>query len=1198
MKCVQANLQHAKAASAEISRGFAKNTYNIGLIQEPWIRSGKISGLNIEKCKLIYDMNVERPRAAIILDENINSLLISEFTDGDLVTILTEANQMGVRKEIIIASAYFPGEQPEAPTEKVKALVGYCRKHNKSLIIGCDANAHNKVWGSTDTNKRGESILDFLMTNNIAIANRGKRPTFENAIRQEVIDLTIVSHNIQDMIKDWRVSQENSFSDHKHIFFELKTDLIQKIWYRSPKATNWEGYKSDLEDRLKTHGSPINSSVDLDESVDKLTDDILGSYENNCPLKNKNTNRNVRWWNKTVEKLRRLARQEFNRAKSSNNWQDYKNALTKYNKELRKSKRSSWKTFCGELKDVPETARIQKALSSQKSQTIGTLRIDDANQTSSFGETLELLLKTHFPGCRFDEGDSIGNYESENTNNFNDPIIKQIITYEKIEWSINSFKPYKSPGPDGIFPAMLINGPDSLSRRLVHVFRASLALNIIPTKWKKVQVVFLPKGGNKPADHPKSYRPISLSSFMLKTMEKLIDLYIRNELLTKRPLHNLQFAYQKGKSTITSIHKLTSIIEKALERKEIALCSFMDIEGAFDNASYKSMEGALIKRESDPIVIKWVNKILSQRQIIANIGNTSRKINTIKGCPQGGVLSPLLWSILVDELLVKLNGNGFTTVGYADDITVIVEGTHDNTIGEQMQNALKLTWEWCENEGLSINPNKTTIIPFTKRRTVTIPTLHIKDTEVQFEQEVKYLGIMLDRTLSWNPHLNMINKKATKSIWASKQLLGKTWGLSPKMSLWIYKQMVLPSILYGSVIWWQKTTQTTAQNKLSKTQRLACLNITGAMRTTPTAALEVILNLDPLHLAIQGEAFKQAIELHKLFKFKEGDHTGHLEILNKANHIKEMTLCSDQIEPVLELKRNYTVLIPKRTEWDSNPIWLREGAQKWFTDGSKTTEGVGAGIVGPRCRLQIPLSNDSTIFTAELHALNTATETLLDRNLTRTKINIMTDSQAVLKALNKPIFHHKSVLEGHRALNQLAEHNKVTLVWVPGHSGIDGNDLADERARLGAQRPFIGPNPQYGFTKKDIITMITKLTKGESKEFWIKQGPLKHSKKFLSPNEKRSKDALRLNRPNLRLLCGALTGHYTCNYMLNKMQIAEERTCRYCLEDDETMEHILAKCPAFAYQRFKIFGGSEVMKDAYKKLAVKDIVKFLNNAMN
>ena len=76
-------------------------------------------------------------------------------------------------------------------------------------------------------------------------------------------------------------------------------------------------------------------------------------------------------------------------------------------------------------------------------------------------------------------------------------------------------------------------------------------------------------------------------------MEKIVDDYIKSTSLMKFPLSKNQFAYQSGKSTITALQSLVSKIEKSLQAKEIALVAFLDIEGAFDNASYSSMRSAM-----------------------------------------------------------------------------------------------------------------------------------------------------------------------------------------------------------------------------------------------------------------------------------------------------------------------------------------------------------------------------------------------------------------------------------------------------------------------------------------------------------------------------------------------------------------------------------------------------------------------------
>jgi hypothetical protein len=105
------------------------------------------------------------------------------------------------------------------------------------------------------------------------------------------------------------------------------------------------------------------------------------------------------------------------------------------------------------------------------------------------------------------------------------------------EWAINKFKPYKSPGPDGILPALLQKGINALLPSTVLLCRASYTLRYLPKAWRGVKVVYVPKAWTKDPKQPKSYRPISLIPFLLKTMEKLIGLHIRLEYLVRHPLH-------------------------------------------------------------------------------------------------------------------------------------------------------------------------------------------------------------------------------------------------------------------------------------------------------------------------------------------------------------------------------------------------------------------------------------------------------------------------------------------------------------------------------------------------------------------------------------------------------------------------------------------------------------------------------------
>uniref|UniRef100_A0A146MFR7 Uncharacterized protein n=1 Tax=Lygus hesperus TaxID=30085 RepID=A0A146MFR7_LYGHE len=109
----------------------------------------------------------------------------------------------------------------------------------------------------------------------------------------------------------------------------------------------------------------------------------------------------------------------------------------------------------------------------------------------------------------------------------------------------------------------------------------------------------------------------------------------------------------------------------------------------------------------------------------------------------------------------------------------------------------------------------------------------------------------MDHHLTWNPHVENVVRKARYILWAGQRMFSKTWGLKPKMILWLYTAVVRPIITYASIVWWPKTRQATVQKNLTKVQRQACLGITGAMPTCPTAAMDVLLDLSPLNTLVQ-----------------------------------------------------------------------------------------------------------------------------------------------------------------------------------------------------------------------------------------------------------------------------------------------------------------------------------------------------------
>jgi hypothetical protein len=141
----------------------------------------------------------------------------------------------GVCKELIVASAYIPYDSDEPPpTKEMRDIIDKCQSRKKQLIVGCDANAHHILWGSTGTSPRGESLMELLVSSNLNNLNCGNEPTFVVCNRKEVIDLT----------------DESSLSDHTYICFQIGDITPNYVTFRNPKRTKWESYKDDLKANL------------------------------------------------------------------------------------------------------------------------------------------------------------------------------------------------------------------------------------------------------------------------------------------------------------------------------------------------------------------------------------------------------------------------------------------------------------------------------------------------------------------------------------------------------------------------------------------------------------------------------------------------------------------------------------------------------------------------------------------------------------------------------------------------------------------------------------------------------------------------------------------------------------------------------------------------------------------------------------
>lgn len=1192
---IQGNLHKSGDAMACLTQKISNLKMCIALLQEPHYSKGKVRGLSRENGEIFcakMDGKV-KARTCIFISKDVtkDAILLPQFSGKDITTVRVELKLKDRTQILILSSIYLPYDSVKSPpSQEMVELVEYCEKRDLDLVIGTDANSHNVIWGSSDTNQRGRDFLDYIATTKLWILNEGTEPTFVIKNRSEVIDLTLCSRNLLSYVDGWHVSPEITLSDHKRIVFSLNFDSIEEdIEVRNPRKTDWGKYDNLLYQKLEhLTFPPINSVEDIECRVASVTEAMLRSFKESCPLVSKSRRRNP-WWTdnlerikNTLRKMRRLIKKLVSPEASSVAFDIFKSCERIYRKEIKKAKNKSWRAFCDNISSLSEAARIKKIFASECPRFMSALKKSDGSFCDNVRESLECLVEAHFPGCTLGLSAPVGHSAVPVEEDWS--VATGIITSSRLCRAMKTFKSFKSAGVDEIFPALfqhVLLSKDLLCKELKVIFQASIAFGYIPTIWRQARVIFIPKPGKPNYSEPRSFRPISLTSFLLKLLEKVCEIYLKEDVLTDKPMSVHQHAYCTGKSVESALHCVVGKIEKSLHFGELSLGAFLDIEGAFDRVSHSAIDKGLMNKGITGTVKVWLLELLKCRQVKVSSGGQSIFASVGRGCPQGGILSPLFWNLAVEELLESLNTKGFFTVGYADDIAIVLTGIDYSTICNRMQQAFKIVENWCKMSGLSVNPGKTNLILFTRKSSVKpkqLPVLY--GQPVELTNQVKYLGVILDKKLLWNIHLEDKIGKTLRSFWQCRNIIGKSWGLSPKMTRFVYTQMVRPILTFASVIWWPRVKLRCSIDALNKLQRHACLAISGALRSTPSAALEMLLDISPLHIFIEIEAIKGALRLQKgnMWDLK-GVIVGHSRILlDSSKRYPELTMLSDSTSP---------------SEWHSNPnislciendgTGYQECLQsisrcdvKVFTDGSSAGGKSGAGFVWADKDIEVscPLGQFATAFIAEVYAIVSALSCLLEHRVINKDICIASDCKGALRAVCVGAADSLLVKEARTRLSKLSENNRIFLFWVPGHSDISGNEIADRLSRIGKNTPFIGPEPAVGISKETTASQVQIMFSDKIKDFRDGLEVCGSTWSLFSDTSSEiSAQLLGHPRSVVRILIGFLTGHWL-NAHLCKMGVSLSPICRWCsvASSKETVEHVLCVCPSLAAIRNRVFG--------------------------
>ena len=1173
----QLNTHKSSASVACLERQLHKtDTASVCLVQEPWHWKGIVKGPKGPNHLLFSVPGTQAvpPRAALVCSKELNPVFLSHLSDRDIVCVQTTIQLRGKpRTSVVFVSAYLPGDEA-IPERKLTNISEFCLRTKSEMLLCADANSHHTVFGSSDINSRGEELVQLMTQLNWHFLNQGEKPTFVTATRSEVLDVTICSPALTHLVQDWFVSDMAVVSDHRLIRCELACAKVLSERRRNVKKTNWEMFQAELSELLPVL-TPLQTEEEVETFARAVERAIMVSFCRSCPKRRVGRRRPPPWWNeRTAPTLSRLKKdvkaafRVFKVSRAPEDWQTLRVLSRTYMREIRRAKRQSWRDFCSKVEKTSETSRLTKVLRSGPRQMLGLLSRPDGSVTETASETVDHLLEVHFPGCQLDQQPLMW---SRNPTDDCRRVVCDVVTEHSVLGAINSLSPYKSPGIDGIYPVLLQKGADLLIPHLIALYRASFLLGYIPRSWRLAQVVFIPKPGKDTYAKAKSWRPISLTSFLLKVGEKLVDRYLKLEYLPNHPLNERQYAYQAGKSTETALHCFLDAVQNSLDRGEYAMACFLDIQGAFDNAQFVDIERALKSRNVAPVIVDWAMNSLRQRTVQTTVGTCTRTALTTQGTAQGGVLSALWFVLVIDTLLCSLNDNRLFTIGYSDDTTILLRGQCLGTLCSQMQQALDIVSAWCRQAQMGISAEKTQLMLFTKKyRHKGLVPIRLQGHILEFTNQVKYLGLYLTPRLTWTLHVSRKVQACLKALWQCRAAIRTTWGLKPAVSKWLYECVIRPMLTYGCLFFNEVIEKKTILAQLNKVQRLGCLLVTAALRTTPLLPLEVITGIMPIDHFIQWRASCTAYRLtaQGLGPRRGWPRTGYRKIWN---YIQKAGVPPSPDYTAAWLTPNPVF------QWDDTGASLDDppSGRCFFTKAMYVPDTMCRGMYTDGTDLLIlSLPLHCSAYQAEQAAIIALCRHLL--SLPPQVVTICLSDRNKWLGLQRYRVETDLLRELWQALNLAALRHTVYVGYVSDKEIISSYVTQPLKRTLATSEDstqvLCGPRINV------VYQWLKCFSYRRFRERWRSDGGHRQSHHFLGRNLMSSGDTeliLRLPRRQLFHFVGILTGHNTLNRHLSVMGVVPDGRCS---EDgsEETSRHFVCLCAKYSHLRAEIWGRETI----------------------
>jgi hypothetical protein len=322
---------------------------------------------------------------------------------------------------------------------------------------------------------------------------------------------------------------------------------------------------------------------------------------------------------------------------------------------------------------------------------------------------------------------------------------------------ISSLYCSKSAGPNSIPIYLLKILNNNISLCLSKIINDYFLHGIFPDKLKIAKVTPIFKKGSR--TDKSNYRPISV------VFEKLVYKRVYNYLEYRNILNEFQFGFRANRSTSHALLSTIENLKESLDRGSFGVGLFIDFKKAFDTVNHYILLNKLEFYGFRGVVNKWFQSYLTGRNQYVSINGINSSLKAIScGVPQGSVLGPLLFLLYINDLPYCSNRLVFHL--FADDTNIFFSSKNLDLIQTTLNIELKNVSQWLNANRLALNIEKTNFIVFhsPKKKPHKVLSICIDNQSIREATSVKYLGVLIDSTLSWRPHISELSKKIAKSV--------------------------------------------------------------------------------------------------------------------------------------------------------------------------------------------------------------------------------------------------------------------------------------------------------------------------------------------------------------------------------------------------------------------------------------------------